>query len=117
MIDGKGTLRDITSTTAYSLIPYIVTRIIMVIMTNILVPAESVFIQIVSVIGILWTASILILGMLSIHEFSVSKTIFSLVLTVLGIALIIFLAVLIFSLMQQMSNFVISVYKEIIFRI
>lgn len=116
LLDGKGTLKDITATTAYSLIPYIITRVIMVVMTNMFVQSESVYIQIVSVIGILWTALILILGMLSIHEFSLSKTIFALLLTVFGMMVIIFLAVLILSLFQQMVNFGTSVYKEILFR-
>lgn len=116
LIDGKGTVRDITATTAYSLIPFIVTRYLIVIMTNVFIPAESVFIQIVSVVGILWTALVLFLGLMSIHEFSVGKTIVSILLTLFGMAVVVFLVVLIYSLMQQMFNFFISVYKEIIFR-
>lgn len=117
LLDGKGTLRDITATTAYSLIPFVVTRIIMVLMTNVFVPEESVFIQIVSVIGILWTAAILILGIMSIHEYSVGKTLFTMMLTLIVMALTVFLIVLIISLVQQMINFFISVYREIDFRI
>ena len=117
LIEGKGTIRDIVSVTAYSLIPYVVTRILMVIMTNVFVPEESVFIQIVSVVGILWSFMVLLLGLMSIHDFTVGKTILSLALTLFGIAVIVFLIVLIYSLMQQMVNFFLSVYKEIIFRI
>ncbi len=116
LIDGKGTLKDIIATTAYSLIPYITTRIIAVILTNVLVPSESVFIEIVTAIGILWSFTVLLLGMLSIHEFSVSKTVFSLLFTLLGMVIILFLGVLIFSLIRQIANFVLSVYKEVIFR-
>ncbi len=116
LIDGGGNFKNIVSTTAYSLIPFIITRFIMTVMTNVFVPSESVFVSIVSVIGILWSFLVLLLGLMTIHEFSVSKTVFSLLLTLLGMAVIVFLAVLIFSLIQQMANFIISVYKEIIFR-
>lgn len=116
LIEGKGTIKDIVSVTAYSLIPYIVTRVLMVGMTNVFVPEESVFITIVSGVGVLWSMLVLVLGMMSIHEFSVGKTILSLVITLFGIIVIVFLVVLIYSLMQQMANFILSVYKEIIFR-
>lgn len=116
LIEGKGTLKDIVATTAYSLIPFITSQIIAVVLTNVLVPSESVFIEIVIVAGILWSAFVLILGMISIHEFSVSKTVVSLLFTLLGMVIVLFLGVLIFSLMRQIVNFVISVYKEVIFR-
>ncbi len=117
LFEGKGTIKDIFATTAYSLIPYVVSRLIMTILTNFLVPSESVFIGIVSVIGILWTAMVLILGMLTIHDFSLGKTIFTLILTVLGMVAMIFLIILLYSLMKQMFGFFTSVYKEIEFRL
>ena len=116
LIEGKGTIKDIMATTAYSLIPYLVTQGIAVILTNVLVPTESVFIAIITTIGLLWTGAILILGMLTIHEFSVSKTIIALILTILGMIAMVLLAILLYSLMKQMFSFFVSIYKEISFR-
>lgn len=116
LIEGKGTMKDIFATTAYSLIPYLVTQGIAVILTNVLVPTESVFITIITTIGLLWTAAVLILGMLTIHEFTVGKTIISLLLTLLGMIAMVLLAILLYSLMKQMFSFFISIYKEISFR-
>lgn len=116
LLDGKGTFRDIVSTTAYSLIPYLVSQVIKIPLTNVLVPAESVFIQIITVIGVLWSAALLIVGMLTIHEFSFGKTVWTLILTLLGMFAMVFLAVLLYSLMRQVFSFVTSVYKEIQFR-
>ena len=117
LLEGKGTARDIIATTAYSLIPYLITQGIKIILTNVLVPSEIVFIQIITVIGIVWTVAVLFLGMMTIHEFSVGKTIWSLLLTLLGMVVIVFLLILLYSLLQQLVNFISSVYKEIIFRI
>lgn len=116
LIDGKGTFKDITATVTYSLIPYIASRIIIMVMSNVLVPTENVFIQIVSVVGIFWTAAVLFLGMTAIHDFSVSKCIFSLFLTVFGMAVILFVIVLMFNLFQQMFNLAKSIYNELAFR-
>ena len=116
LIEGKGTMKDILATTAYSLIPYILTQAIAVLLTNVLVPSEGVFITIITTIGLIWTAGILILGMLTIHEFSLAKTIWSLLLTILGMVAMILLAILLYSLMKQMFGFFVSVYKEISFR-
>ena len=116
LIEGKGTMKDILATTAYSLIPYIATQGIAVILTNFLTPSESVFITIITTIGLIWTAAILILGMLTIHEFSLAKTIWSLILTILGMIAMVLLAILLYSLMKQMFSFFISIYKEVSFR-
>lgn len=114
--EGKGTARDIISTVAYSMIPYIISQFICILLTNFLVPSESVFIEIVKIIGIIWTVSVMFLGLMTIHEYSVGKTIWSLILTLLGIVIIVFLIILLYSLLQQLVDFIRSIYKEILFR-
>ena len=116
LFEGKGTIKDIFATTAYSLIPYIVCLAIRVVLTNVLVPSESVFIEIIMTIGIIWSAGVLILGMLTIHDFTVAKTIGALILTLLGIVAIVFLVIMLYSLLKQMFSFFVSLYKEIDFR-
>lgn len=114
--DGKGSARDIIATVAYSMIPYVISQFIAVLLTNFLVPTESVFIEIVKIIGIIWTLVIMFLGLMTIHEYSVGKTIWSVILTLVGIIIIIFLIILLYSLLQQLIDFIRSVYKEILFR-
>lgn len=116
LMDGKGTFKDICSATAYALIPYIVTLFLSTVLTNFLVPQEQVFIGIVTTIGLIWTAGVLVLGLLTIHDFSLGKTLWAIFLTIAGMAAMILLAILLFSLMKQMFGFVESVYKEIDFR-
>ena len=116
LLEGKGTAKDIIATTAYSLIPYLITQAIAVVLTNVLIPSESVFIQIITAIGFLWTGAVLFLGLMTIHEYSVGKTIWSIALTILGIVIIVFLIILLYSLLQQLINFISSIYKELVFR-
>lgn len=117
LIEGKGTIVDIFATVSYSLIPYLVSLVLKMVLTNFLVPSEQVFISIITTIGLIWTAGILILGLLTIHDFTVSKTLWSIILTLLGMVAMVFLCILLYSLMNQMFSFFESVYKEFTFRI
>lgn len=98
------------------MIPYLISQFIKVILTNVLVPKEAVFFEIICIIGLIWTIAVLFVGMMTIHEFTAGKTVWALLLTLLGIVIIVFLIILLFSLAQQLVNFIKSVYKEIIFR-
>jgi tetratricopeptide (TPR) repeat protein len=116
LLDGKGTFKEIIATVSYSLIPYILSIFINTCMSNALVIEESVFMGIVSTIGIMWSFLLLFCGLLSIHQYSFSKTIFSIILTLLGIVIIVFLIILLYGLLQQAFNFLISVYNEALLR-
>lgn len=116
LLEGKGTAKDIIATVAYSLIPYLVSQAIKIVLTNVLVPSESVFIAIVTAIGLIWTVAIMFLGLMTIHEYSVGKNIWSILLTFVGMIIIVFLVILLYSLLQQLTNFISSVYREIVFR-
>lgn len=112
LIDGKGTMSEIIATTSYALIPYIVSIYINLGLSNILCQTESVFIGMVSTIGLLWSALILICGMYSIHQYTFLKTLLALVLTVVGMLIIVFLLILFFGLLQQCWTFIVSFVKE-----
>ena len=66
----------------------------------------------ISIIGIIWSGILVYVGFMTIHEFSFKKTALSVIMTVLGIAIIIFLAVLFVGLIQQVISFVKAVYSE-----
>ena len=116
LFEGKGTIKDIIAAVSYSLIPYLASQVIKIVLTNMLVPSESVFITIITTIGLIWTVAVMFLGLMTIHEYSVAKTVFSIILTFIGIIIIVFIVILLYSLLQQLTNFISSIYREIIFR-
>lgn len=116
LFNGKGTLAEIISTTAYSLLPYLASKLICLVLSNILTLEESVFISLISFIGLLWTGLILFIGLQSIHHYSVLKTVGSLLLTVFAMAVILLVLVLFFTLVQQAYNYVDSVFMEMSLR-
>lgn len=112
LLDGKGTFKDIFCTCAYSMIPMLTAFLINIALSNICSLDEAVYLGLVNGIGLIWTGLLLVCGLMTIHQYSLKKTIASLAITVLGMLIIIFLIVLFFSLVQQIYNFIISVYTE-----
>lgn len=110
---GKGKLGEIMTVTSYALIPYILSLFINLLLSHMLTKNEAVFLGIVSAIGLLWSAGLLFAGMMTIHQYSVGKTLLSFVVTLAGMLIIVFLAVLLFTLFMQVLTFVESVAWEV----
>lgn len=116
LLDGKGTLKEIAISGSYALIPYVVSQLLYVLLSQILILEEQSFLSIIQLIGVLWSAFLLLSALKSIHEYSVKKTIASAVLTIIGVALVLFLAVLMYGLVQQFLSFFNSIYHELMLR-
>lgn len=112
-IEGKGTLKDIVAATAYSMIPYVLCRLLTIPLSNVLTSNEAVFITLIEAIGLLWSAVLMLGGIYAIHQYSFSKTLLSVLLTVIGMIIIVFVLVIFYSLLQQAWGFIESLYQEI----
>lgn len=112
LIEGKGRLIDIFGVTVYSLLPFIVSLLVCVLLSNGMTLEEEAFLLFIRVLGMTWSGVLLFTGFMSIHQFSFSKTVLSFLLTVAGIAVMIFLAILFVGLMQQVVSFIQSIWSE-----
>ncbi len=112
LLGGNGKLKEIFIVTSYSLIPIIVERVIWVVLSNLMLPSESAFLGILSTVVLLYSFVLLTIGMLKIHDFSMARFVGTSLLTVLGIAAIVFLLILIAILIQLLGGFVMTVLIE-----
>jgi len=117
LLDGEGRFKDIFMATGYALLPFTVTNFLILAATNVMSGDEATFITIISSIGIFYSALLLFTGILTIHQFTVSKNIVSIVLTIFGMAFIIFLAILLASIFDKMFSYVESIITEIELRL
>lgn len=113
LVDGEGRFIDIFMATVYSLSPLVFTTIVSTILYNIFALDEQGFIGLLNGAGTFLTALLLFLGMLTIHQFSVRKTVVVVVLTVIGMVFIIFLVVLFASVLDKMLSYFMSMYTEV----
>jgi hypothetical protein len=116
LFNGNGNLKEIACVTAYSLLPLIAAMAINVVASNFLSGSEGALMNIVLVVGILWTFLLLMCGLSAIHEYNMTQTLFSAIATVIGMAVIVFLLIMFFSLMQQTISFVQSIVIEAVTR-
>lgn len=114
LIEGKGKLVDIISTIIYSLVPMIFAELLFVVLSSVFTLEESAFLYTIEILGYAWVAVVMLAGLMSIHEFTFSKTVLSVILTFIGIAIIIFLAILFVGLLQQVVSFFKSLWSEAI---
>ncbi len=117
LLDGEGNMRRIAIYSAYALVPYIVCSIISTIMTYFLTLDESIWSTAIMYVGIGWTAVLLVTGMKACHQYSFTKTILCIVLTIVGMLLILCLFVLLLSLFQQVYVFFYTIYTELLYRV
>jgi len=59
---------------------------------------------------------LLFVGNMTVHQFTPSKTVLTLLLTVVAMGFMAFLCLLFFSLVQQIAGFVITIYRELTLR-
>ena len=113
LLGGKGKLKEIVIVTCYSLLPLIIEGVIYIALSNMLLPVEASFLSILTTISLIYGGFMLIIGMLKIHDFSMGKFLWTTALSVLGMAIIVFLLIMLIILVQQFGAFVITLVTEI----
>ncbi|MWV43719.1 DUF1282 domain-containing protein [Paenibacillus sp. HJL G12] len=116
LMDGEGKFTEIIIATAYSLLPLVLIYFPQVLYSNVITADESSFYYLLNTVALIWFVWLLFTGTMTVHQYSAGKTIVTMLLTLVVMGIIIFLGVLFFSMLQQMINFVSSIYKEISFR-
>lgn len=116
LMDGKGSFKDLYIATGYALMPLIVIKFITVIMSNFLSQDEMMFLGLLSGIAIIWTGFLIFSALLSIHEYTVGKTVGTVAITAVSMVIICFICVLFFSLFSEITGFLYTVIREMRYR-
>ncbi len=116
LLGGIGKLSEIYTITCYSLIPLLFGRTVKLLLTHILTPDEGAFLNVFTAACIIYTAFMLIIGMMRIHDYEFGKFVCTAVLTVLAMIVVVFLIFLIFMLVQQVITWFGTVFVEIRYR-
>ena len=86
-------------------------------LSHFLIRDEYVFMAIIRIIGIMWSAVLLFSAIRSVHQYSAAKTIFAILLTIAAIAIMLILLILLLFLIQQVVIFFSTLFTEISYRI
>lgn len=117
LMDGEGSFRDILIATAYASVPLILINLPLIPLSHVMTIEQGSFHNFFIQLANIWYIFLLVVGTGVTHDYGVGKNIFTILLTVVGMGLMIFIGLLVFDLLQQMVSFVSIIFKEITFRI
>lgn len=117
LFDGKGRLKQVYMATAYALAPMPLIQFPLIVLSNVVTAQEGAFYKVFNSISYAWVVILIIAAMMQIHEYSLSKAFFFCIATVFAIAVMIFLLLLFFNQINQVISYVVSIVKEILFRL
>lgn len=116
LMNGKGTYKEILMVTGYALFPLIIVGFPSVVLSNFLTLEEMAFYNLLMFIALICAGWILFMGILNIHAYGLFKTLLAFVATFISMAVMMFLGLLFFDLIQQFISFIASIYEEISLR-
>ena len=116
LFEGEGSLKDIFVAACYSLTPMPLLIIPSVILSNVLAASEVQIINLLVDVAFVWMFVLLFLGMMGTHDYSMLKNVATTVGTIVGMAFIMFLAILFSSLMAKIVGFISGIIVEINYR-
>ena len=117
LFDGEGSFRDIFIACGYSLLPIVLTTIPVTIFSNIVVSNEVDILNLIIAFGFIWTGFLLFFGMMVTHDYTMFKNVLITLCTIIGMAFIMFLAILFTSLVLDMVQYITNIVTEVNYRI
>ncbi len=117
LFDGKGKLGQVYMATCYSLTPYPLIQLPLIIFSNFVTVDEREFYTVLSGISLVWAALLILAAMAQIHEYKMSKNILFTVATLFAMLVMVFILLLFFSMISQGVSYFISLGREILFRL
>ncbi len=116
LMDGEGKFTDIVCCTATGIIPLAISLIPLTLLSNILVQEDMAFYYVLFTVVVLYTAFLIVVGVMETHQYTFLKTLGVLIITILGMFVAVFLFMLFINLINTMYDFVIKLYNEVAMR-
>lgn len=113
LFEGKGKLKDIYMVVAYALVPVLIVQAIVCFISNFTIMNEVPILNALLWFGYIWCGFMIISGLCTVHEYGLMKNLVTILATAVAATIILFLAVLFISLLEQMYDFVVTFFKEL----
>ena len=117
LMEGSGSFTNIVISAAYSLTPITLVNIPLALLSQVITKEEVAFYPFFNTVSIVYTIFLLLAANMSIHDYTMTKSNFTAILTVFAMLCVVVIGVLFINLVQQVWSLVYSIYKEIIFRL
>lgn len=115
--EGEGFFKDLYCAYAYCLTPYIVIKPFVILLSNVLTYNEVFLISFANIIVWTWVVLLILLTLKEINNFTVGETAKALAITAFTVLILTLLVCIIYVLFSQVIDFVITVVREVVYRI
>jgi len=115
--DGEGFLKDVYISVIYSLTPIIIFLPFYIILSNVLTLNELIILQILAFVMISYTLTLVFVSIKEIHNYEISQTFKNLLMTLFTMLIIGLIGFIIYVFGSQLTNFLESFIKEVLFRV
>lgn len=112
LTEGEGSFKDIYIYTCYSLVPMILLLAPLIVYSRFLTVEGAAFYSFFNGFAYVWTGLLILFGTLVTHQFTLGKTIFSVIIVIVGMGVIAFIGILFFNIIQQVIEFIGEVILE-----
>lgn len=117
LVEGEGTFRDIVTVTGYAVSPMIGLHIVMIVFSNFATADSADFYSIIAFVAAAWSVFLMFVGIMTIHQFTASKTISTCLIAIVGMVVIVFLVIMFLTIIQQVYSMFYTMWREIILRL
>jgi len=116
LFDGKARLPQIYMATCYAMLPYPLFQFPLIIFSNVVTVNEAEFYGVINTVVLVFCAIYIVVAMMQIHEYTMSKTILFTFFSIFAMLVIVFILLLFFSMISQGIAYFVSIVREILFR-
>ncbi len=117
LFNGKGKMKDIFIVVCYSLTVLIVGDVIVTFASNFVATEEVMILTSIQMVCYVYFAFLVVAGLTTIHEYGFGGSIMSIIMSVAAAAIILFIGILIFTMLERMVSFFSSVFEELMRRL
>lgn len=116
LMGGEGRMKDIAIAIGYGTAPITVMLVIGTVVSQFVADNEQAFYTLIVAVGIAYGLIMMLIGIMQVHNYTLGKTLLTLIITFVAMLIIIFLLLLLSNLIGMVYNFFHSIYTELIFR-
>ncbi len=111
--DGEGDLKQVYMAVAYAAVPLILSLLSITVLSYCVTTNEAFFLDVIMLIGVVWTVILLFLGLQTIHNYSIGEMIKSVLITILFMFVVIVVILIVTIMWEQVWTFLSTLGKEL----
>ena len=116
LFNGKGKMKDIFIVVCYSLTVLIIGDAIVTFASNFVTTEEVMILTSIQLVCYAYFVFLVVAGLTTIHEYGFGGSIMSIIMSVVAAAIILFIGILVFTMLERMVSFFSSVFEELMRR-